>query len=159
RLYRGGGRRPARRLGRDGGERLPHRAGVVAAAAGRGWAMTPERWQRIQALFEAALQRPPADRPALLAGARAGGTPPRTQVEGLLAHDEGAGQEDFLRTPTFTGPATPADVLTGRRVGPYQIEERLGSGGMGSVYRAVRCEGYRQEVAVKFITPGRESAE
>ncbi len=38
------------------------------------------------------------------------------------------------------------------RCGPYECEELLGSGGMGSVYRARRVDGqYTQEVAIKFL--------
>jgi WD40 repeat protein len=55
-------------------------------------------------------------------------------------------------------PATePEDALLGRRIGPYRIEQRLGSGGMGSVYRALREDAYRQQVAVKVIRPGLDS--
>jgi serine/threonine protein kinase len=46
------------------------------------------------------------------------------------------------------------DALIGRRIGPYLIEQRIGSGGMGSVYRAQREDAYRQRVALKVIRPG-----
>jgi tetratricopeptide (TPR) repeat protein len=60
-----------------------------------------------------------------------------------------------------TGPPAgePDDALIGRRIGPYLIEQRVGSGGMGSVYRALREDAYRQQVALKVIRPGLDSAE
>jgi serine/threonine-protein kinase len=45
--------------------------------------------------------------------------------------------------------AEPDDALIGRKVGPYLIEQRVGRGGMGSVYRALREDAYRQQVALQ----------
>src|SRR5579883_387344 len=44
----------------------------------------------------------------------------------------------------------PADPLVGLRVGSFVIEERLGAGGMGSVYRGVQPE-IGKRVAIKFL--------
>jgi serine/threonine-protein kinase len=41
--------------------------------------------------------------------------------------------------------------LTGVSLGPYVIQDLLGRGGMGSIYRAVRVDDYHQVVAIKFI--------
>jgi tetratricopeptide (TPR) repeat protein len=42
-----------------------------------------------------------------------------------------------------------------QRIGPYRIEEKLGEGGMGAVYLAVRDDDqYRKKVAVKLIRRG-----
>jgi serine/threonine-protein kinase len=58
------------------------------------------------------------------------------------------------------GPAgEPGDALLGRRIGPYLIQQRVGSGGMGSVYRALREDDYRQQVAVKLIRLGLDGEE
>lgn len=59
--------------------------------------MDPERWRKIEALYEAALGVEPPQRAALLAERCAGDESLRSEVESLLLHDEKAGR--FLNTP------------------------------------------------------------
>jgi eukaryotic-like serine/threonine-protein kinase len=54
-------------------------------------------------------------------------------------------------------PAGDAYAMIGQRLGAYQIVARLGGGGMGSVYRAERVEGFEQQVAIKLIKRGMDS--
>ncbi len=58
--------------------------------------MTPERWQQIEHLYHAALERPPAERAAFLDAACAGDEALRREIESLLAFDEQA--ENFIET-------------------------------------------------------------
>ncbi len=48
-----------------------------------------------------------------------------------------------------------SSLRRGQNVGPYQIVEEIGQGGMGEVYRAVRADGqYSKQVAIKMVQGG-----
>jgi eukaryotic-like serine/threonine-protein kinase len=51
---------------------------------------------------------------------------------------------------------TPGDNrFAGRRLGPYELRDAIGAGGMGEVYRASRVDAeYQQQVAVKLVRAG-----
>ncbi|HEX4955315.1 MAG TPA: serine/threonine-protein kinase [Thermoanaerobaculia bacterium] len=75
--------------------------------------------------------------------------PVRSEVEAMLGwHDEAGG---FLEAPAALMLTLPIP----ERVGNYRIVGELGTGGMGSVFRAVRAdELYEKEVAVKLLEAG-----
>ncbi|MCO5182092.1 MAG: hypothetical protein M9896_18800 [Candidatus Promineofilum sp.] len=54
-------------------------------------------------------------------------------------------------------PAILIDGMTGRRIGRYLIGERLGSGGVAQVYRAVD-QVDRKDVALKLLPPSADAA-
>jgi formylglycine-generating enzyme required for sulfatase activity len=121
-----------------------------------------ERAKRIAELFEGALDREPADRGPWLAEQCAGDEPLRAEVEALLAADaedaptlmpSGASFAEALATPQH-------DPWVGRTLGPWTLEETLGEGGMGRVYRARRSEGgFEQRAAVKLLRTSIVTAE
>jgi serine/threonine protein kinase/Tfp pilus assembly protein PilF len=52
----------------------------------------------------------------------------------------------------------PVNSMIGRTIGVYRLEEEIGRGGMGAVYRAERSDGeFRQTVAVKLIKRGMDT--
>ena len=120
-------------------------------------AMTPQRWQRIKSVFDSALERSPTERVAYLATVRAEDPHLCEEAESLLrAHDAGP---TFLATPAImaqpaaaTAAAGATSDWSGRVLGLYRIVEKVGQGGMGDVYRAMRADGlYQRPVAVKLI--------
>lgn len=114
--------------------------------------MEPERWQQIETIFQAALKRDSANRAVFLADACGDDDELRVEVESLLAAHEQAGS--FIQASALEFAAqmtTPqAGAAVGRVVGPYQITQWLGAGGMGEVYLAFDPRLERQ-VALKFL--------
>ena len=52
----------------------------------------------------------------------------------------------------------PANSMIGRRIGAYRLDEEVGRGGMGVVYRASRVDGeFDQTVAIKLIKRGMDT--
>jgi len=96
---------------------------------------TPERWQRVSQLYHSALLRDARERPAFLAEACADDDALRRDVESLLT--QSASAVGFLDRPAVvvatemqTMSDVTASVLTGRRIGVYQVEARIDAGGM-----------------------------
>ena len=106
--------------------------------------MTPERWSRIRETLHAAAGKDAAARAQYLDESCAGDAELRQEVERLLVALDRSGS--FLE-PTAPPKAEP----NGGRIGPYLILEEAGQGGMGTVYRAVREDDYRQQVALKVV--------
>ena len=112
--------------------------------------MTPERWQQLQSLLNAALAIPAGDRARFLAGACAGDAELQHEAESLLVHaSEGSG---FLSVPgvTVERDFVQEISLVGKQLGPYSIKSRLGTGGMGDVYLAEDTR-LRRQVAIKAV--------
>lgn len=111
--------------------------------------MNAERWGKVCRLFEAALERPPEERAAFLEKECRGDKDLESEVESLLASDEG---ESFLDRPG-PGGAAPRGCA-----GPYELLGEIGRGGMGVVYEAVRRDqGFERTVAVKLVKRGMDT--
>jgi Tol biopolymer transport system component len=116
--------------------------------------MSADRQRLITHLCHAALERNASDRAAFLREACAGDEALRQEVESLLRYEDAGGR--FMERPAVeevarlgSDPESSVD-LTGRRLGVYQIEARIGAGGMGDVYRA-RDTKLGRDVAIKVL--------
>ena len=122
---------------------------------------------RAKTLFLEALERPAEERAAWLEGACAGDDSLRARVEALLAAEAAAegvlGPSAEVPGLGRSGLAAAAgrgaapEVGPGDRLGPYLLEEELGRGGFGVVFRASQSEPVRRQVAVKVVRAGMDS--
>jgi serine/threonine protein kinase/Tfp pilus assembly protein PilF len=117
----------------------------------------PARWKKIQDLFAAALERPPAGRDAFLRQACAGDEELLREVASLLSADQDA--HSILEGSAIDAAGIPRELsVEGKLVGAYRIVKQVGSGGMGAVYLAERADGqFQQKVALKVIKRGMDS--
>ena len=115
-------------------------------------------WPRVKQIFEAALEREPAARPAFVREACGGDDALRAEVESLLAADGQAGSfvegSPFAALNASAVAALGRVLKTGDRLGPYEILSSIGAGGMGEVYEA-RDPRLNRRVAIKILSPDR----
>ncbi|GAB4171176.1 MAG: hypothetical protein Kow0020_05780 [Wenzhouxiangellaceae bacterium] len=117
-------------------------------------------WQLVEVLFDEIISLPAADRAERLKRVAREKPAAYRELLNLLAADQRtAGVLDvplgIAARRLLTGDATDAPSLllaTGTRIGAYEVERKLGEGGMGVVYLAHRADGaYEQQVALKVL--------
>jgi non-specific serine/threonine protein kinase/serine/threonine-protein kinase len=129
--------------------------------------MTSERWAQVIDVLQRAMEMAPERRAAFLDGACERDDALRDEVESLLAADEQAGSsflqclpEDVFPDHSIASdrsafPASTAPAWIGRQLGPYEITEKIGEGGMGEVFRARRADDqFQKQVAIKLLRTG-----
>lgn len=116
--------------------------------------------RRVLELVRGALDQPATQRQAWLARRCAGDDALRREVLAMLALDEIPAHLAPAWTLTQQADTAAADPLIGARIDRFRIDRRLGSGGMGTVYRAEPVDGVaRQTVALKLVKRGMDSEE
>lgn len=118
--------------------------------------MTEHDAARVIALFDALVELPPAAQQTLLNQECANDPELLAELRDLLAADQRVGAmtarpiaDELAHVLLAAAPESPFSKL---RVGPFEVREELGHGGMGVVYRAERVDGsVAQQVAIKFV--------
>lgn len=108
----------------------------------------------VESIFHEVADLPPEERGAALDRLCGGDAALRARVEALLEED-GRATVGVLRT------ARADEAEIGERIGDvidrYRLEEALGEGGFGVVYRAAQIEPVRRDVAVKIVKLGMDT--
>jgi Tol biopolymer transport system component/serine/threonine protein kinase len=120
--------------------------------------MQPERWQRIEALLDSALDLPTGDRMAYLERACGADAALFREVSAILEAGQRSDPVLDASAARLGAPLLPNDIAPAappERVGAYRIQRLIGEGGMGSVYLARRDDGqFDQQVALKLVRRG-----
>lgn len=110
-----------------------------------------DRWDRVETLFNRAIELPADEVAAFCARECADDAELHQYLIELLAADT---DDTRLRQAVNQLSAEMADgvSLTGTRLGAYEVEHLIGRGGMGEVYAASRADGqFEKRVAVKVV--------
>ena len=114
--------------------------------------LTPEDKRRAEEIFELLLEMPDGDREDFMARRCADQPELAAEVRLLMAHYQAA-PPGFLQSPASD--RTARETL--EVIGPYQLQEVLGEGGMGVVYRAHQTSPVVRTVALKILKLGMDS--
>jgi serine/threonine protein kinase len=110
-----------------------------------------ERFQKLKRLLAEAGPLAITDREVYLERECGSDTLLRQEVEELLVATHSTLSRRILPSASQAAP--------GKEIGPFELIERLGEGGMGTVWRAKQSRPVRREVALKLLRSGLDSPE
>lgn len=121
--------------------------------------MKNNNWKRVEKIFHATLDLPSEERKTYLQKVCAGDGGLFSEVESLINSLEK--ESDFLNEPIFEFGLgalyeNGQKNLTGKTIGLYELQEKIGAGGMGEVYKAVDKR-LNRHVALKFLSESPEN--
>jgi non-specific serine/threonine protein kinase/serine/threonine-protein kinase len=116
---------------------------------------SPEHWNTVKALLDEVIELAPAARERMLRRLTANADV-LAELRSLLAASDASGA--FLTSPPALhepdAPPSYRSLAAGAQIGAFRVEDMIGRGGQGEVYRAVRVDGhFDQHVALKLLRP------
>ncbi len=117
--------------------------------------MSPERWQQVESILQAALDLNPEERDSFLVEACKDDLDLKRDVQSLLS------KRSHLEKPASESTELleeDRDPMIRRRLGAYRVERELGRGGMGTVYEGIRADNeFKRRVAIKLVKRGMDT--
>jgi tetratricopeptide (TPR) repeat protein len=121
--------------------------------------MSAESWKKVRAVLERASELQGAEQDLYVEEATASDPALGREVRELLAAQA---RSERLEPPDSRRVVRALDADGGepQRIGPWKLERRIGTGGMGAVWLATRVDGgFEQRAAIKLIKRGMDSEE
>lgn len=115
--------------------------------------ITPADWQRVKEAFHSAVELDPEQRKSFLDEFRSSEPELFRELESLLAHQQPTVQVFDDKALLLSGLAQDDPLpWEGRKIGAYQVVAKIGEGGMGAVFQAIRVDDhYLKNVAIKVV--------
>jgi eukaryotic-like serine/threonine-protein kinase len=109
----------------------------------------PELWPEFSALLDRALELAENERASWLSALSAEHDAVRPWLKRVIAGDGATLGPEFLQSPPAD--MTASEFSKGQHIGPYLLQTKLGSGGMGEVWLSTRGDGsLKRQIALKL---------
>ena len=116
------------------------------------------RWQLMWSIFDDAINVAAEEREEFVQERCGSDDALANEVFELIAVDESDASDSWSRLRNKSSPMLGQATMVGQRLGSYTIVETIGSGGMGTVYKAIQDQP-RRTVALKIVHPVFASSE